>query len=97
MTYPDGDVYISEFKDGSHDGQGAYTAVSCRVDNGIWLKGKFIVVNDVPPNEQTPPVARVVPNLSDSTRLLQAAKAAPQYPFRSKSLTLPMNIYIRNY
>ena len=57
-TYASGDVYVGEWKDDQRNGQGTYTYASGKVENGIWLENAFIVVNDIAPVTEAPPVDR---------------------------------------
>ncbi|MDB4089815.1 hypothetical protein N9540_00945 [Gammaproteobacteria bacterium] len=41
MTYPDGENYVGEFKDGKRHGQGTYTYANGEVVKGLWENGKF--------------------------------------------------------
>ena len=41
-TYPDGDVYEGEWKDGEEHGQGSYTYPDVGVYKGEWVAGKTI-------------------------------------------------------
>ena len=41
-TWPTGEKYVGEFKDGNYHGQGTYTYADGIVEKGIFKDGKFI-------------------------------------------------------
>ncbi len=55
QTFPDGQVYEGEWKDGSYHGQGCMTYPSGSCQSGMWQDGNFLGSSALPPSSAATP------------------------------------------